>query len=261
MSTRARPFFCGNWKLFGTLAESVDLAVGVREGLTGVSGADVAVAPGFVALATVAEKLRGGPVAVAAQDCFWEKLKTAFTGEVATAQIADAGASLVILGHSERRQHFGETDEGVARKTKAALAAGLTPIICFGETLAERKGEQTLARIGAQLDGAWKDLSPADLGRCVLAYEPVWAIGTGENATPAQAVEVHRFVRGRLAERVGAAAARATRIIYGGSVKPDNIAGLMAQEEIDGALVGGASLTAASFVTIVKEGTRACIGH
>jgi triosephosphate isomerase len=263
-SGRARPFFCGNWKLFGTLAESVELAVGVREGVAGLDGGDVAVAPSFVALATVAERLRGGPVAVAAQDCFWEKLKTAFTGEVATAQIADAGATHVIIGHSERRQHFGETDETVNKKTKAALAAGLTPIVCFGELLAERKAEQTLVRVAVQLDGALKDLSPAEIGRCVLAYEPVWAIGTGEVATPAQAQEVHRFARGRLAERMGAPAARGTRIIYGGSVKPDNIAGLMAQgdqSDIDGALVGGASLTASSFVTIVKEGIRACIGH
>jgi triosephosphate isomerase len=258
-TTRARPFFCGNWKLFGSLAESIALATGVREGVTGVSEADVAVAPGFIALATVAEKLRGGPVGVAAQDCFWEP-KGAFTGEVATTQIADAGATYVIIGHSERRQYFGETDETVAKKLRATLAAGLTPIVCIGETLAERDGGATLARIGTQLDGAAKDLPAADLARCVLAYEPVWAIGTGRNATPAQAVEVHRFIRGRLTERLGAAA-RTTRIIYGGSVKPDNIADLMAHDEIDGALVGGASLTVSSFCTIVKEGTRACIGH
>ena len=258
-TTRARPFFCGNWKLFGSLSESIALATGVREGVSGVSAADVAVAPGFVALAAVAEKLRGGPVAVAAQDCFWEP-KGAFTGEVATAQLADAGAAYVIIGHSERRQYFGETDEGVARKVKAALAVGLAPIVCVGETLAERDGNQTLARIGTQLDGFGKNLAPADLARCILAYEPVWAIGTGRNATPAQAVEVHTFIRGWLTERLGAAA-RSTRIIYGGSVKADNIADLMVQEEIDGALVGGASLTVSSFVTIVKEGTRACIGH
>jgi triosephosphate isomerase len=260
MSTRARPFFCGNWKLFGTLAESTALAGGVRDGISDVTAADVAVAPGFLALTAVVEKVRGSRLGVAAQNCHWET-KGAFTGEVSAAQIADAGATHVILGHSERRQYFGETDEGVAKKTRAALAAGLGPIVCVGETLAERDAGSTLVRIGAQLDGAFAGLSPADLGRCVIAYEPVWAIGTGRNATPAQAVEVHRFIRGRLAERLGGEGARVTRILYGGSVKPDNIAGLMAQEEIDGALVGGASLTVDSFVQIVKEGIRACTGY
>ena len=259
--TRARPFFCGNWKLFGSLAESVALATGVRDGVAGVTGTvDVAVAPGFVALATVSEKLRGGPVGVAAQNCYWEA-KGAFTGEVAPQQIVDAGARYVIIGHSERRQYFGETEETVARKTRAALAVGLTPIVCIGETLAERDGGQTLARVGAQIAGAFSGFSPDEIKACVIAYEPVWAIGTGRNATPAQAVEVHTFIRGQLGERVGGAAARAMRILYGGSVKPDNVAGLMASSEIDGALVGGASLTVDSFVRIVKEGANACTGH
>ncbi len=259
-SDRARPFFCGNWKLFGTVAESLALATGVRDGIAGETRVDVAVTPGFVALATVAEKLRGGPLGIAAQNCHWET-KGAFTGEVSTQQIADVGAGYVIIGHSERRQFFGETDENVARKTKAALAAGLIPIVCIGETLAERDGGQTLARVGAQLAGGFDGFTPEQIARAVIAYEPVWAIGTGRNATAAQAVEVHKFIRAQLTERVGAEAARTMRILYGGSVKPDNIAALMAESDIDGALVGGASLTVDSFVKIVKEGTRACTGH
>ena len=257
MSTRARPFFCGNWKLFGSLAESVALATGVRDGTAGLKDGDVAVAPGFVALHTVASKLQGSALGVASQDIYWEP-KGAFTGEVAAAQLADAGARYAIIGHSERRQFFAETDETVNRKTRAALAANLTPIVCVGETLGERDGNQTLAVVGRQLSGALKDLSPADIARLVIAYEPVWAIGTGRNATPAQAVEVHAFIRGQLVERVGSDVARATRILYGGSVKPDNVAGLMSEVEIDGALVGGASLTVESFVKLVTEGIRAC---
>jgi triosephosphate isomerase len=250
-----RPFFCGNWKLFGTVAESVALATGVRDAVAGVS-AEVAVAPGFVALVPVIEKLRGGAVGVAGQNCHWEA-KGAFTGEASPGQLADAGCKYVIVGHSERRQLFGETDAGVAKKTRAALAAGLAPIVCVGETLAQRDANQTLQVIATQLEAAVLELPEADLLRTVIAYEPVWAIGTGRNATPAQAVEVHRYIRGRLAERLGARA-KGLRILYGGSVKPDNVAGLLAQEDIDGALVGGASLTVDSFATIVKEGTKAC---
>ena len=258
-SGRPRPLFCGNWKLFGNLAESVALAEGVRDGLREAQAADAVVAPGFMALHAVAQRLRGSQVGVAAQDCFWEK-KGAFTGEVGPQQIADAGAGYVIVGHSERRQFFHDTDDGVARKAKAALASGLVPIICVGESLAERDSGQTLERIGSQLNGALEPQAAEEIGRCVIAYEPVWAIGTGRNATPAQAVEVHRFIRSRLAERLGVETARSIRILYGGSVKPDNIAALMGAPEIDGALVGGASLTVDSFVRIVKEGTSACTG-
>jgi triosephosphate isomerase len=252
-----RPLFCGNWKLFGSLSESIALATGVRDAVASVSGADVAVAPGFVAVTTVAEKLRGSALAVAGQDCYHET-KGAFTGEVSAQQLADAGCRYVIVGHSERRQLFGETDAAVARKARAGLTAGLSPIICVGETLAERDGGQTLTRVGTQVDAAIAELSDADLDRSVIAYEPVWAIGTGRNATPAQAVEVHRFIRGRLAAKVGADAAARIRILYGGSVKPDNVAALMTEREIDGALVGGASLAVDSFATIVREGVSAC---
>jgi triosephosphate isomerase len=175
---------------------------------------------------------------------------------VSPAQIADAGCKYVIVGHSERRQLFGELDAAVNLKARAALGAGLLPIICVGETLAERDAGETIGRVQAQLDAALADLSDADLERIVIAYEPVWAIGTGRNATPAQAQEVHRFIRTRVGARAPSLAPR-LRILYGGSVKPDNIRALMAEEDVDGGLVGGASLSAESFVRIVKEGSAA----
>lgn len=239
--------------MFGTLAESVALATDVHAGVVGVTEADVIVAPGFLAIATVVKRLEGGLVTVAGQDCYWES-KGAFTGEVAAGQLADAGCRYVIVGHSERRQLMGEVDAAVNRKARAALAAGLAPIVCIGETLAERDAGTTLNLVGAQLDAAVASISDNDIGRCLVAYEPVWAIGTGRTATPAQAEEVHRFIRDRLGKRFPTAAADIS-ILYGGSVKPDNIRALMAEENIDGALVGGASLSADSFVRIVKEGT------
>jgi triosephosphate isomerase len=253
MTRTRRPFFCGNWKLFGSIAESVALATEVRNGVATLREVDVVVSPSFTALAAVAKRLEDGPVAVAAQDCFWET-KGAFTGQVSPSQIADAGCQYVILGHSERRQLFGELDAAVNLKARAALRAGLAPIICVGETLAERDANETLGRVQAQLDAALADLSDADLERVIIAYEPVWAIGTGRNATPAQAEEVHRFIRTRVAARAPALAPR-MRILYGGSVKPDNIRALMAEEDVDGGLVGGASLSAESFIRIVKEGS------
>jgi triosephosphate isomerase len=253
MARTRRAFFCGNWKLNGSIAESLALATDVRNGVASVRDVDVAVAPSFTALHAVAKRLEDGPVMVAAQDCFWEE-KGAFTGEVAPSQLADAGCKLVIVGHSERRQLFGELDAAVNLKSRAALRAGLTPVICIGETLAERDAGETLGRIQAQLDGALADMTEAELERIVIAYEPVWAIGTGRNATPAQAQEVHHFIRGRLAMRAPALAPK-LRILYGGSVKPDNIRALMAEEDVDGGLVGGASLSAESFIRLVKEGS------
>ncbi len=262
-----RPVFAGNWKLFGTLADAVALATAVAAGARPDAGAeaDVIVAPGFLAIDAVVRALHnlgggagaggGQPVAVAGQDCHWET-KGAFTGEVAAAQLVDAGCRYVIIGHSERRALMGETDADVNRKTKAALAAGLAPIVCVGETLAERDGGRTLERIGAQLDADLAGLSADHAARLLIAYEPVWAIGTGRTATPAQAEEVHAFIRGRLRAQFSAGA-EALPILYGGSVKPDNIRDLMAEKNVDGALVGGASLSAESFVRIVKEGTDA----
>ncbi|HXJ23239.1 MAG TPA: triose-phosphate isomerase [Polyangia bacterium] len=253
MARARRPFFCGNWKLNGSIAESLALATDVRNGVAALRDVDVAVAPSFTALHAVAKRLEDGPVNVAAQDCFWED-KGAFTGEVSASQLADVGCKYVILGHSERRQLMGELDAAVNLKTRAALRAGLTPIVCVGETLAERDASETLGRIKAQLDGALADISEAELARVVIAYEPVWAIGTGRNATPAQAQEVHRFIRSEIAGRSAAVAAQ-LRILYGGSAKPDNIRALMAEEDVDGGLVGGASLVADSFVRLVKEGS------
>ena len=248
-----RPFFCGNWKLQGTVNESVALATEVRNGVATLRDVDVVVAPSFTAIHAVARRLEGGPVSVAGQDCFWED-KGAFTGEVSAPQLSDAGCKFVILGHSERRQLMGELDAAVNLKAKAALRAGLAPIICVGETLAERDAGETLGRVGAQVDAALTDLTAANLARSIVAYEPVWAIGTGRNATAAQAQEVHRFIRTRLAAKF-ADVAPTVRILYGGSVKPDNIKALMAEEDVDGGLVGGASLIADSFIRIVKEGS------
>ena len=253
MAAEKRPVFAGNWKLFGTLAESVALATEVQAGIPSNSSALVVVAPGFAAIATVAKSLQGGLVAVAGQDCHWES-KGAFTGEVSARQLVDAGCRYVIVGHSERRQLMGELDVDVNRKARAALAAGLSPIVCVGETLTERDAGTTLDLVGRQLDAALTAISAAEAPRCLIAYEPVWAIGTGRTASPAQAEEVHRFIRDRLDARFPAAAAGIS-ILYGGSVKPDNIRALMAEKNVDGALVGGASLSASSFVSIVKEGT------
>jgi triosephosphate isomerase (TIM) len=248
-----RPLFCGNWKLNGSIAEALALATEVRNGVATLRDADIVVAPSFTALHAVAKRLEDGPVAVAAQDCFWED-KGAFTGEVSATQLADVGCKYVILGHSERRQLFGELDAAVNLKARAALRAGLAPIICVGETLAERDASETLGRVQAQLDAALADISNADLERCLVAYEPVWAIGTGRTASPAQAQEVHAFIRARVAAKAPAVAGQ-LRILYGGSMKPDNVRSLMAEADVDGGLVGGASLVAESFIRMVKEGS------
>jgi triosephosphate isomerase len=248
-----RPFFCGNWKLNGSIAESLALASDVRNGVATLRNADVVVAPSFTALHAVAKRLEDGPVAVAAQNCHFED-KGAFTGEVSAPQLADVGCKYVILGHSERRQLFGELDAAVNLKVRAALRAGLAPIICVGETLAERDAGETLGRVQAQVDAALADVSEGDLARCLIAYEPVWAIGTGRTATPAQAQEVHAFIRASVARRF-AAVAPSLRILYGGSMKPDNVRALMSEADVDGGLVGGASLQADSFVRMVKEGS------
>jgi triosephosphate isomerase len=247
-----RPCFCGNWKLNGTIAESLALATDVRNGVATLRNADVVVAPSFTALHAVAKRLEDGPVTVAAQNCHFED-KGAFTGEVSAPQLADVGCKYVILGHSERRQLFGELDAAVNLKAKAALRVGLAPIICVGETLAERDAGETLGRVQAQVDAALEGISNPDLLKCLIAYEPVWAIGTGRTATPAQAQEVHAFIRASVARRSEGAAS--LRILYGGSMKPDNVRALMAEADVDGGLVGGASLQAESFVRMVREGS------
>jgi triosephosphate isomerase len=250
MAPERTPLVVGNWKLHKTIAEAVALVTELKNQLGAVRGVDIGVAPVFTALQAVARRLDGSHVAVVAQDCHWES-HGAWTGEVSPPLLADVGVTYVIVGHSERRQHFGDTDVGVGRKASAALAAGLKVILCVGETEAERDAGTTFARIHAQLDGGLADVGADALARVAIAYEPVWAIGTGRTATPAQAQEVHAHIRSRLRERYGALVGK-LRIQYGGSVTPDNAAKLLAEPDIDGALVGGASLKADSFATIVK---------
>jgi triosephosphate isomerase len=214
------------------------------------------VCPPFTALSAVAEVLAGSPVLLGAQDAHWE-MTGAFTGCVSPAQVWDAGARVVILGHSERRHGLGETDEVVRRKVTAALKQGLTPLVCVGETAEERAADRTLEVVTRQLDAALGDRPAAEVGQCWLAYEPVWAIGTGQTATPAQAAEIHARLRAALGRRAGMALAAACPILYGGSVKPEVTSALMTEPDIDGALVGGASLKAADFIAIVRAGLEA----
>ena len=250
-----RKFVCGNWKMHKSAAEARDLAREVRAAAEALAErVDVAVAPPFTSLWAAAAELRGSRVGLAGQDVFWEP-QGAFTGEVSAAMLADAGCGFVLVGHSERRQFFGDTDQAVNKKARAALAAGIHPIVCVGETLPEREGGRTLEVVGRQVRAGLAGMSGAEVGRLTLAYEPVWAIGTGKTATSAQAQEVHLAIRGILRE-LAPAAAEAVRIQYGGSVKPDNAAELMSQPDVDGALVGGASLKALDFVQIVKGALR-----
>ena len=219
--------------------------------VAGSTHCEVIVAPPFTALSAAVEATRGTAVSIAAQNMHWEA-EGAFTGEVSPAMLIEAGCRAVIIAHSERRQLFGETDERANKKVKAALAAGLTPILCVGETLAERESGQTEAVLERQFRGGVAALTGPEFSRIILAYEPVWAIGTGRTATPEMAAEAHRFLRQQAESKLSAALAAGLRILYGGSVKPDNIKGLMAQAEIDGALVGGASLTPEAFASIVN---------
>ena len=243
-----RKFVCGNWKMHKTSAEAVQLVRELRDRLK--TQAQVAVAPPFTALAAVKQALQGSPIQLFAQNCHQEK-QGAFTGEVSAPMLAELGCDGVILGHSERRQLFGETDEGVNRKLRAALDAKLHPIVCVGETLQEREAGRTWEVVSRQVRGAFAGMGGDAVGRCTVAYEPVWAIGTGKVATTAQAQEVHGQIRGLLRELAGAAVADSVRIQYGGSVKPDNAADLLGQQDIDGALVGGASLKAEDFARII----------
>ncbi|MFO0960837.1 MAG: triose-phosphate isomerase [Isosphaeraceae bacterium] len=253
-----RPIFiAGNWKMNpSTAAESVALAEAVKAGVGQATDVRVAVCPPFVFLHQVDDALNNCPIGLGAQDLFWEK-SGAFTGEISAAMLLDVGCTHVILGHSERRHGLGETDAQVNRKLKAALQAGLLPIVCIGETLDERQADRTEAVVDAQLEGSLEGLSPEQMAGVVLAYEPVWAIGTGLTATPEQAQAVHAFLRKRLADRFGAAIADRVVIQYGGSVKPDNAAQLLSCPDIDGALVGGASLKAADFLGIIAGGRQA----
>ena len=247
-----KPVIAGNWKMYKTVGESVETALALKPLVANANHCEVVIAPVFTSIKTVSDRLEGSNIRVAGQDCGPEVEEGAHTGEVAAFMLKDAGARYVIVGHSERRQFYGDSDPVVNRKVRAGLVAGLTVIMCVGETLDQR--EQGIAEnvVSGQLTGGLSGLTASDLDRIIVAYEPVWAIGTGRTATPEQAQEMHAFIRRVFAERHSSDAANALRILYGGSVKPDNIQGLMSQADIDGALVGGASLKADSFAQIVN---------
>jgi len=252
------PLIAGNWKMFKTAREAVAFARELQPLVNEITEVTIVVAPTFVALQPVAEALHGSNIAVAAQDLYWER-EGAFTGEVSAAMIKDAGAAYAIIGHSERRRLFGETDQTVNRKIGAAIASGLTPILCVGETLDEREKNETLAVLDRQLRDGLDRFTGDQVAEMIVAYEPVWAIGTGRNATAVQAQEAHAHIRARLRQWFGGAAADRCRILYGGSVKPDNIAELVREPDVDGGLVGGASLDVKSFAALVRNARPAAV--
>lgn len=245
------PLIAGNWKMFKGVTEAVAYAKELRVLAADIVDLELVIAPAFTAVHAVADALRNSNVAVAGQDLYWEK-EGAFTGAVSGPMLQEAGAALVIVGHSERRRVFGDTDADVNRKVHAAFGAGLAPIVCVGETLEERDGGQTFDVLDTQIKAALEDVSSAQFSSMVIAYEPVWAIGTGRNATPDQAQEAHAHIRGRLRQWLGADAADACQLLYGGSVKPDNAKAILQQADVDGALVGGASLDVQSFLAIAR---------
>jgi triosephosphate isomerase (TIM) len=245
------PLLVGNWKMHGTRPEAAALAGALAKSVGAITDREVLIAPPYTALDTAREAIAGTRILLGAQNVHGED-KGAFTGEVSAAMLLEVGCTHVIIGHSERRQYYGETDAGVNARLRGALRAGLIPIVCVGETLAEREAGTTMAMIERQIRRGFAGVDSGGGHRCVLAYEPVWAIGTGHTATPAQAQEVHLAIRELVAQLVGQPVADSIRILYGGSVKPDNIDALMARPDIDGALVGGASLDAVGFERIVK---------
>lgn len=247
-----KPVIAGNWKMYKTVSESVETVQSLKPLVSNANHCEVVIAPVFTALKTVADRLEGSNIKVAGQNCSTEIEHGAHTGEIAADMLKDAGASYVIIGHSERRQFYCETDSFVSKKTQAAIVAGLGAIVCVGESLEQRDQGNAESVVSGQLEGGLSGLTASDLDRIIVAYEPVWAIGTGRTATPEQAQEMHAFIRRVFAQRYSQGEADALRILYGGSVKPDNITGLMAQPDIDGALVGGASLKADSFAQIVN---------
>ena len=247
-----KPVIAGNWKMYKLLSDAVATAVSLKPLVANANHCEVLIAPVFTALKSVADRIEGSNIRLAAQDCASETEFGAHTGEVSAAMLKDAGCSDVIVGHSERRQFYGETDETVNRKAKAAVASGLRAIVCVGEMLAEREAGSAENVVKGQLLNGLAGLTVAEMERIIIAYEPVWAIGTGKTATPEQAQEMHTFIRRTVSVTHGETVADDMRIVYGGSVKPDNIAALMGQPDIDGALVGGASLEADSFSKIVN---------
>jgi triosephosphate isomerase len=247
-----KPVIAGNWKMYKLLSDAVNTALELKPLVANANHCEVVIAPVFTAIKTVADRLEGSNIRVAAQNCAVQNDFGAHTGEIAPAMLRDVGCSHVIIGHSERRQFYGETDNSVNLKTKATLAAEMTAIVCVGEMLAEREAGNAENIVKGQLVSGLDGLTVADMERIIIAYEPVWAIGTGKTATPEQAQEMHGHIRQTIAETHGPEVAQRVRILYGGSVKPDNIATLMSQPDVDGALVGGASLEAGTFSQIVN---------
>ena len=242
----------GNWKLNKTIAEAVELASGIKKEADGITNVDIVVCPVFTALSEVSKVVGGSNVGLGAQDLYWED-SGAFTGEISSPFLKDAGCQYVIIGHSERRQYFGETNETVNNKVKAALAAGLIPIVCVGENLEQREADKAFDVVKDHIENSLKGFSADEMKKIIVAYEPVWAIGTGKTASPEQAQEIHAFIRGLLKEMHNDSVAESMRIQYGGSVKPENAKELMGQKDIDGALVGGAALKVDSFLGIIKN--------
>jgi triosephosphate isomerase len=246
-----RPLIAGNWKMYKTPLEAAETARQLIDRVAQVTDVDILIAPPFTALESVSKVVQNSPVALGAQNLFWES-QGAYTGEISAPMLKSVGCQYCIIGHSERRQYFGETDETVNKKIHAAIQVGLKPVFCVGETEKERESAQTLSVLDKQVKKGLEDLILDQLDTLIIAYEPVWAIGTGKTATEDQAQEVHQFIRTLIAKSFGNDLSKSIRILYGGSVKPDNIAGLMAMPDIDGALVGGASLEAESFSNIVQ---------
>jgi triosephosphate isomerase len=246
-----RPLIAGNWKMYKTPDEAAETAQQLVRGVGSVTDVDIMIAPTFIALAAVYAAIKNSPIALGAQNLYWQD-EGAYTGEISALMLKSAGCRYCIIGHSERRQYFAETDETVNKKIKAAIKAGLQPILCVGETEKERESGQTLSILDKQIKKGLEGLVLEQLDLLIIAYEPVWAIGTGKTATDDQAQEVHQFIRSLVKNNFGQALSDSIRILYGGSVKPDNITSLMAMPDIDGALVGGASLSAESFRKIVK---------
>lgn len=250
-----KKIIAGNWKMYKTASEAAELVNGLKKELAGITAADVVLCPPFVHLETAATITQGTNIAVGGQNLYWEEFG-AFTGEVSAPMLTSVGAKYAIVGHSERRQYFGETNETVNKRAKAGLKGGLRVIVCVGENLADREGGKTFDVVRDHVTGSLAGLTKEDMLKVVIAYEPVWAIGTGKTATTAQAQEVHAFIRDLLQKMFDKATAESTRIQYGGSVKPENAAELMGQPDIDGALVGGASLKVDSFTAIVRNSIK-----
>jgi triosephosphate isomerase len=252
------PFIAANWKMFKTVTETVRYVKEFRNLVKDIADVEIVIAPPFTALHAAAEAARNSNVGIAAQDLHWER-EGAFTGEISAPMITESGAEYVIIGHSERRTLFGETDASVNRKIAAAFAGGLTPIVCIGETLDQRERNETFTVLDRQIRDGLDGVTSERLVQLVIAYEPVWAVGTGHNATPAQAAEAHAHIRKRLQQWFGAEPSELCRIVYGGSVKPENIRGLASQPDVDGALVGGASLDVRAFFDIVSRSRKAAV--